>query len=285
MSYQSMVLKVFIASPSDVLDERKVIREMIYKWNNINSEKSGIILQPVGWETHSAPGMEAPAQQIINETLLDKCDILVGVLWSKLGTPTEKAVSGTVEEIDRHIASKKTTMLYFLKKDLPYDLDVQQKANLLEYKDKLMKTGLITIVNKEEDIGIKFYDQLCIKMNEFKESPNHTTTYIGSKNSENEITRILSKEAKELLVETSHSTNATIIRMVTNIGPMIQTNGKNFVTSRDPREVAKWEEALKSLEKHELVETDGYKREVFVLTNRGFQVADAILKSESDKET
>ncbi len=284
MSYQSSVLKVFIASPSDVLKERNVVREMIYKWNNINSEKSGIILQPVGWETHSAPGMEAPAQQIINETLLDKCDILVGVLWSRLGTPTEKAVSGTAEEIDRHIASKKPTMIYFLEKDLPYDLDVQQKASILEYKAKLMKTGLVAIVKKDENLSEKFYDQLCIKIYEFKESPNNTTTYTGSKNSEDDIKRMLSKEAKDLLVEASKDSKGRIIFIHTNQGPKIHTNNHDFVTSGSHREIVKMEDALLSLEKHALITTKGNDGRIFNLTSKGYYVADAIIESKSYNE-
>lgn len=48
MSYQAKVYKVFIASPSDVEAERNVVRLVLSKWNDINSESQGIVLLPVG---------------------------------------------------------------------------------------------------------------------------------------------------------------------------------------------------------------------------------------------
>jgi hypothetical protein len=55
MSYKAEVYKVMIASPGDVNEERKIIREVLSEWNAVNSEMRKIVLLPVGWETHSAP--------------------------------------------------------------------------------------------------------------------------------------------------------------------------------------------------------------------------------------
>ena len=49
----------------------------------------------------------------LNDQLVDRCDILVGMFWTKLGTSTGVAASGTVEEIDRFVAAGKPAMLYF----------------------------------------------------------------------------------------------------------------------------------------------------------------------------
>jgi hypothetical protein len=284
MSYPATVYKVFIASPSDVKEERKLIREAIHKWNYIHSENRGIILQPVGWETHSAPGMEATAQQIINETLLDKCDILVGVLWSILGTPTEKAVSGTVEEIDRQIASRKPTMIYFLEKELPYGTDTKQIDSLLEYKGKLQKIGLYACIRNHDDIGTIFFDHLCIKMNEFLKAESITETESSPKQDESELLSNLSVEAKKLLFEASKDASGHITRLMVHSGPLIQTNRISFIKEYKAREIALWENALELLEKNGLVKANGAKREVFNVTNLGFKIADALLKAESDKE-
>ena len=48
MSYKVRAFKVFIASPSDVLQEREIVRSVISRWNSINSEREKIVLIPIG---------------------------------------------------------------------------------------------------------------------------------------------------------------------------------------------------------------------------------------------
>ena len=59
MSYKARVFRVFIASPSDVLLEREITRNVLEQWNSINSEREKIVLVPIGWETNAAPEMSA----------------------------------------------------------------------------------------------------------------------------------------------------------------------------------------------------------------------------------
>ena len=103
MGYNARVFNVMIASPSDVASERSIVREVIYEWNAIHSEKENIVLLPVGWESHSSPEMGRP-QEIINRQTVDKCDLLVGIFGTRIGTDTGEYDSGTIEEIERHIA-------------------------------------------------------------------------------------------------------------------------------------------------------------------------------------
>ena len=39
MSYDAKVFNVMIASPSDVESERSIVREVIYEWNAVHSER------------------------------------------------------------------------------------------------------------------------------------------------------------------------------------------------------------------------------------------------------
>lgn len=71
MSYKARVFRVFIASPSDVLLEREITRNVLEQWNSINSEREKIVLVPIGWETNAAPEMGRPAQDYINMDILD----------------------------------------------------------------------------------------------------------------------------------------------------------------------------------------------------------------------
>src|SRR6059058_5757055 len=100
MAYQATVIPVMIASPGDVLTERDIACDVINNWNAINSIKTSCVLTPVRWETHSAADLGDRPQQLINDRILKDCDLLIGIFWTRLGTPTGKAKSGTVEEIE-----------------------------------------------------------------------------------------------------------------------------------------------------------------------------------------
>ena len=106
MSYKARVFRVFIASPSDVLLEREITRNVLEQWNSINSEREKIVLVPIGWETNAAPEMGRPAQDYINMDILDTCDVVIGIFWTRAGTPTRNAASGSIEEILKRIAEE-----------------------------------------------------------------------------------------------------------------------------------------------------------------------------------
>jgi hypothetical protein len=97
MSFKSETYKVLIASPSDLVEERQVATEAINDWNAQHAAAESIILLPVKWETHALPQTGARPQQTINDQLVSTSDILIGMFWTKLGTDTGAAESGTVE--------------------------------------------------------------------------------------------------------------------------------------------------------------------------------------------
>ena len=267
-----------IASPGDVASERAIIRDVVYEWNAVHSGTRKIVLLPVGWETHSSPEMGAPAQQIINRQVLNKCDLLVGVFWTRLGTPTEKHLSGTVEEIEEHIASGKPAMLYFSSQPVAMDtVDLDQIQKLKAFKQSCQSRGLYEGYDSHGEFKEKFYRHLQLKLNEHPlfqvdDVSQPDTTLVESR------TQIpaLSQEARVLLKEASQDSGGTILHARYIGGTAIQTNGKNFISSNDRREIAKWEEALEQLRSNEFVVDRSYKGEVFEITNLGYQVADMI---------
>jgi hypothetical protein len=66
------------------------------------------------------------------------------MFWTKLGTNTGVAESGTVEEIDQFVAAKKPAMLYFSNRPIdPGKIDLKQHAKLKKFKDTTYKTALV----------------------------------------------------------------------------------------------------------------------------------------------
>ncbi|MEB5934964.1 DUF4062 domain-containing protein [Pseudomonas mosselii] len=278
MSYQATAFNVMIASPGDVASERAIIRDVIYEWNAVHSTSRKVVLLPIGWETHSSPEMGEPAQAIINKQILNKCDLLVGVFWTRIGTPTEHHLSGTVEEIEEHIAAGKPTMLYFSKQPVAMDtVDLDQIQRLKQFRDSCQNRGLYQGYDSHGDFKEKFYRQLQLKLNDH---PSFQLSMPQAAAEEIFESRTpmpsLTGEARVLLKEASQDSHGRIIYARYIGGSSIQTNGKNLTPSLERREMAKWEEALEQLQTYELIITRGYKGEVFEITNLGYQIADMI---------
>ncbi|TXK77741.1 hypothetical protein [Paenibacillus sp. N3.4] len=143
MGYDASVYKVLIASPSDVKEEREAISQAIYEWNVVNSEQERRVLLPVRWETHSTPEFSGGnPQEILNRQLVRGCDVLVGAFWTKVGSPTERYDSGTLEEIEEFIKDRKPILLYFSKRDLPRDVNLEQVQKLRIFKEKYQGLGI-----------------------------------------------------------------------------------------------------------------------------------------------
>jgi len=278
MSYEAKVFNVMIASPGDVASERNIIREMIYEWNAVHSRSRKIVLLPAGWESHSSPEMGKRPQEIINTQILDKCDLLVGVFWTRIGTSTEKYISGTVEEIEKHIDAGKPTMLYFSGQPAHLDsVDSKQYEKLKEFKASCKDRGLYETYDSHSEFKEKFYHHLQIKVNEHgiffseNEEPNQEVIHT----SKTPLPQI-GEEARILLKEASQDNHGTILYVRTLRGTDIQTNGKNLIPEQNPRIVAQWESALNELIDNNLIVVRGQKGETYQVTNLGYQIADMI---------
>ncbi|WP_319783769.1 DUF4062 domain-containing protein [Oceanisphaera sp. IT1-181] len=277
MSYISKVFNVMIASPGDVASERTIIRDVIYEWNAVHSEARNIVLMPIGWESHSSPEMGGSAQEIINKQVLDRCDFLVGVFWTRIGTPTAKYVSGTVEEIEKHISTGKPAMLYFSSQPVAMDtVDLKQVEELKEFKKSCQSRGLYESYDSHTDFKEKFYRHLQLKLNEHPLFKDINSESIAPPVESSIQLPELSQEARALLKEASLDPHGNILHVRHSGGTDIQTNGKNFIPSSDRREIAKWEAALEELTYKDLLIERGHKGEVFEVSNLGYQIADMI---------
>lgn len=143
MAQTGVIFRALVASPSDCTHERKIIPEVIAAWNAVHSLSSAAIIEPVLWETHSRPGMGGRPQELINQQLVAYCDLVIGAFWTRLGTPTGVAESGTAEEIEHFREARKPVLLYFSSAPvMPESIDLDQYKALTEYKERLGQQGL-----------------------------------------------------------------------------------------------------------------------------------------------
>jgi len=276
MSYQATVFNVMIASPSDVSVERTIIRDVLNEWNIINSFTRGIVLLPIGWESNSSPEMGDTPQNIINKQVLEKSDILIGVFWTRLGTPTDEYASGSVEEIEKHIQSGKLTMLYFSNQPVMLDsIDINQYNELNQFKESCKGRSLYETYSDLENFKNSFKNHLQLKINEHEVFINTKAESALGNNISSSAPK-LSDEAKKLLKEASKDPSGVIICIRDFSGTMIATNGRMFGESQTPREIAKWKAAIDNLENEKLVINANLMGETYSLTELGYRIADAI---------
>lgn len=159
MSYDQKVLEVFVASPGDVAEERAMLEPIVAEINQTWARHLGVRLELVKWETHARPGVGTDAQAVINSQIPDDYDVFIGIFWSRLGTPTARAESGTVEEAERALEryrkdpTRMQVMFYFSDAALePSAIDVEQFGRLQEFKRRLRgDEGALTRSYKTKD--------------------------------------------------------------------------------------------------------------------------------------
>lgn len=140
------ILTIFVASPSDVADEKDALSRII---NELNlTLRDDVRLELLRWETDTYPAFGSYPQDVINEQIGDDYDIFIAIFWSKVGTKTVNYESGTLEELDR--AYKKyinnndsiDLMVYFKDQPLPPSkIDYSQLQKISELKKQLGEKG------------------------------------------------------------------------------------------------------------------------------------------------
>ncbi len=161
--YEAKVYHVMIASPGDVVDEPGIAREIVHEWNVINAEHQARVLMPTSWDTHSSPEMGDRAQGVINKQVLKNADLLIALFWTRIGSPTGKAESGTVEEIEEHLAAGKPAMIYFSSAPVAPDMiDREQYDAVLAFKRDCFGRGLVRTYESLSDFRQKLTRELAL---------------------------------------------------------------------------------------------------------------------------
>lgn len=113
------IIYVFLASPSDLAEERTVVRATVDSVNRAVARTLGIQLELLGWED-VLPGASRP-QELINDDV-DRCQLFVGMLHKRWGTPTGTHSSGFEEEFERAKSRHRGTgqpEIWLLLKEIP----------------------------------------------------------------------------------------------------------------------------------------------------------------------
>ena len=145
-------MKIFVASPGDVKEEREIVSLITGEIDGNFSERFQTKFKTIRWETDSWPDFGEDAQDVINKQI-GEYDVFVGIMLKRFGTPTNRASSGTEEEFERAYNcfrkfGRPKIMFYF--KTTPF------YTTHLEELDHLIK--VINFRKKLEDLGGLYWE-------------------------------------------------------------------------------------------------------------------------------
>ncbi|MDP1624436.1 MAG: hypothetical protein Q8L64_01575 [bacterium] len=144
MSRKPNILRVFVASPSDVKKDGERIKSIIDDVNKEIGSSSGTQLEFVSDKTDVPPGIGEYPQDVINKKINDEYEVFIGIMGKIFGTPTKVALSGTAEEFERaftrHTVSPGSVsiMFYFKKANInPDEINLEQTKLIREFRKNL----------------------------------------------------------------------------------------------------------------------------------------------------
>lgn len=164
-------LLVFLASPGDVSKERRIAEEVIAELNRTVAPGKNAVLQAVRWENDAFPGYGDDAQSLINAQIAEmkKYALFVGIMWNRLGTPTPRAESGTVEEFARAVESftqngQPNIWFYFRQSasNLNTEDQLEQRKKVLAFKKLVETNGMPWTYKHPSDFREKFRSQITL---------------------------------------------------------------------------------------------------------------------------
>lgn len=171
------VLKIFIASPSNLTEEREYIRKIVDRINSTIGKRINIFLQILSWENSVYADIGADAQDVINKQINDNYDVFIGLMWDRVGSETKRALSGTIEEYERaynkYIFNKNTKlMMYFKTSAIPIDkIDTSQIEKLKAFKKRISDDGnLYYTYSTTLEFSEMLYDQLTMMLMDYPKS-------------------------------------------------------------------------------------------------------------------
>lgn len=155
--FAANVVRVMIASPSDVSEARDAVEKALHGWNSAHAQARSLVLLPWRWETGAVAVMGDHPQALINQQGVDDSDVVIALFGGRLGLPTPDAVSGTAEEIDRALAQGKPVHMFFSTAPLPRDVDPEQLAGLNKFKQLMEQKGILGEFGPPEELGVKVW--------------------------------------------------------------------------------------------------------------------------------
>lgn len=149
MTNQIPYIRVFLSSPGDVNEERKIALEIMEYLPNRPAFRDRVAFRVVAWDKPGAgAAMRATLtpQEAINRGLPkpEDCEIAIVIFWARMGTPFRDVdgteyMSGTHWELMNALNSQKTETIIFRRRESPQiAMDDPRRDDKLAQYDRVM---------------------------------------------------------------------------------------------------------------------------------------------------
>ncbi|MEM9272887.1 MAG: DUF4062 domain-containing protein [Cyanobacteria bacterium P01_F01_bin.143] len=251
---QIKLLKIFLASPSDVSRERKYVLEVVEELDKSIAITNGLTIQVVSSDS-AFPGYGQDGQTVLNKQIgrMKEYDLFLGIMWSRIGTPTPRSISGTAEEYDRAVRAYnryEKPQIWFYFRELKAKLDTKEKLEqadgVIKFKKKVQRKALVREYKMPSNFRDRFrQDMLCWLSEYLGATPkpsvtssnrsNKSSTAISNSNSSTTKTPSRRKSGSTSTANkktsSSSSSKTRQIRSVTTSGAWMML-GDNFFSTQ-----------------------------------------------------
>jgi hypothetical protein len=147
------VVRIFLSTPSDIVDERRAFVALVAEVNDVVSflaPERNVQLKALQYQTDVYPDIVGSAQEAVDKQIPETYDIHLGIMWKRAGTPTSGYPSGTIHEFEharetREKTGKPIIMFYFCEQAIPVPRtleEIDQLKTVVEFRERVQTMGL-----------------------------------------------------------------------------------------------------------------------------------------------
>lgn len=255
--FPAQVYRIMIGCPGDVEEEVSIAQVVIRRWTGLHAEQSGVVLLPLHWSTDSYPVQGDHPQTLLNGQLASRSDMLIGIFGSRIGSPTDRAKSGTIEEIEEHIKAGKPVMLFFRRFNDISRASANDIGELEVFKNEMKRQGLY----KEYDTANDFEKTLTDALELFL--ADHWLKDASATQKTNDATTAtvpFSDKEKEVLKNWTASDHP-YAHYSRYKGGTLFSFGDEQIDVTNGRELVRWKDFFSRLEDAGFIEIDRYNQQ------------------------
>jgi ubiquinone/menaquinone biosynthesis C-methylase UbiE len=202
-------IRVFVSSPNDVKAERDLLDGVVDEINRTMGDAGSFVLQLFKWERNVIPQIDQTPQGVIDNQMPD-CDVYLGILRTRFGTPTGNCGSGTEQEfraaLERFNSQGKPWISFYFYNG-PVELRSREERTqydkVCEFRDELEQKGVVGRYKKTRGSRDAFVEQ--VRTNLIKLIQQFTTESEKADRLQDEVTQGAPSPAA---VESTMSTHA-----------------------------------------------------------------------------
>lgn len=276
--FTGRVYRIMIGCPSDVKKEVDIAKEVIINWTDIHAEANGMVLLPLHWCSNSYPALGQHPQKELDKQLVNKSDMLICIFAAKVGTPTDTAESGSIEEIEEHVKAGKPVMLFFRKQVDITNINPAEVVKLNDFKRRMQDKGVYFEFENEEG----FRDLLSKKLQLFV-NDNWLKQTIDENLEQKKDQEVFDEKELELFLKWANDGyDQQYMALWTRNGLEVHLGYNNGYTFPRGEALAAFEDYIKRLLNAGYIEIDHYdaknKQNIYKITMKGYRFAKTLVK-------